>query len=223
LRLTAKELRVLFRGSAAPALDVEQLVIEPGARVAIIGPSGAGKTTLAYVLTGIQPVDRGEIRWDDVDLARLSEGARDAWRRRHVGFVFQDFHLVPGMSSLGNVLASCYFAALHPSQGEIERARMLLELVEVPWARADVATLSRGEQQRVAIARALLRDPPILVADEPTASLDEENGARVVELLTDAAHAGCRTFITVTHDRRLIDAMDQVARLDSGRCAGSSG
>jgi putative ABC transport system ATP-binding protein len=218
LRLVAKGLRVLFSGSAAPALDVEQLVIEPGARVAIIGPSGSGKTTLAYVLTGIQPVNRGEIRWDDVDLARLSEDTRDAWRRRHVGFVFQDFHLVPGMSPLGNVLASCYFAALCPSRREIERARMLLELVDVPSERTDVATLSRGEQQRVAVARALLRDPPILVADEPTASLDEQNGARVIELLTDAAHASCRTVITVTHDRRLINAMDQVARLDSGRC-----
>ena len=105
---------------------------------------------------------------------------------------------------------SCYFTAIRPTSNEVERARELLELVEVPRARSDVALLSRGEQQRVAIARALFRDPPIMVADEPTASLDEENSARVIEILIRAAQEGNRTLIAVTHDRQLIERMGLV-------------
>jgi putative ABC transport system ATP-binding protein len=215
--LHASGLRVAFGANAAPALDLDRLALDPGAQVALVGPSGSGKTTLAYVLTGILSPDSGEVRWGEVELGRLSEARRDAWRRNHVGFVFQDFHLVPGLSPLGNVLAPCYFTALRPTPQEVERARELLELVEVPRARTDVARLSRGEQQRVAIARALFRNPPILVADEPTASLDEENGARVVTLLTRTARERRRTLIAITHDRQLIESMEQVIRLERGR------
>jgi putative ABC transport system ATP-binding protein len=206
--LHASGLRVAFGANAAPALDLDRLALDPGAQVALVGPSGSGKTTLAYVLTGILPPDSGEVRWGEVELGRLSEARRDAWRRNHVG---------PGLSPLGNVLAPCYFTALRPTPQEVERARELLELVEVPRARTDVARLSRGEQQRVAVARALFRNPPILVADEPTASLDEENGARVATLLTGTARERRRTLIAITHDRQLVESMEQVIRLERGR------
>ncbi|MFO1037577.1 MAG: ATP-binding cassette domain-containing protein [Geminicoccaceae bacterium] len=215
LPLVAAGLRVSFGADAAPALDVDRLTIDPGDHVALVGPSGSGKTTLGYVLTGITRPDTGSVRWGTVDLAHLSEPSRDAWRRRCVGFVFQDFHLVPGMTPLGNVLLPCYFSALGPSPKEVERAHALLDLVGVSLSRPDVAALSRGEQQRVAIARALLNDPPIIVADEPTASLDEANAARVLDLLIGAA--GHRTLIAITHDRQLIDRMRRVIRMERGR------
>ncbi|MFO1050387.1 MAG: ATP-binding cassette domain-containing protein [Geminicoccaceae bacterium] len=215
--LDASGLRIAFRTHGAPALDLDQLVLEPGARVALVGPSGSGKTTLAYALTGILAPDRGEVRWGEVILNQLSESRRDAWRRRHVGFVFQDFHLVPGLTPLENVLAPCYFTALRPTGEQVARARALLAQVEVPGARRDVTELSRGEQQRVAIARALLHDPPILVADEPTASLDAAHSARVIELLVGAAAERGRTLIAVSHDRDLIDRMGLVVRLEHGR------
>jgi putative ABC transport system ATP-binding protein len=216
-RLAAHGLRVAFNADGAPALDLDQLAIEPGAQVAIVGPSGSGKTTLVYVLTGIQPVHSGEVRWGEVELVRLPESGRDAWRRRNVGFVFQNFHLVPGLSPIANVLAPCYFAAFRPTQSESQRARELLELVAVPQGRADVAMLSRGEQQRVAIARALLNDPPILIADEPTASLDAASGSEVIRLLLETARESGRTVLIVSHDTRLIERCDRVLRLERGR------
>ena len=220
--LEVSDLRVAFLLDGEPVLDLDRIVLPPGAQVALTGPSGSGKTTLAYALTGILVPDRGEVRWGEVVLGRLSEGRRDAWRRTNVGLVFQDFHLVPGLSPLGNVLASCYFTALRPTVPEVERARELLELVEVPAIRADVAQLSRGEQQRVAVARALFRDPPIMVADEPTASLDEANATRIIDLLTAAARERGRTLIAVTHDRALIERMESVIRLERGRAVATT-
>ena len=129
---------------------------------------------------------------------------------------------MPGLSPLGNVLAPCYFTALRPTAREVERARELLELVEVPGARSDLALLSRGEQQRVAVARALFRDPPIIVADEPTASLDETNATRIIDLLTAAARERGRTLIAVTHDRALIERMESVIRLERGRAVATT-
>ena len=215
--MDASGLRIALRTHGEPALDLDRLQLQPGARVALVGPSGSGKTTLAYALTGILTPDQGEVRWGEVILSRLSESRRDAWRRRNVGLVFQDFHLVPGLSPLENVLAPCYFTALRPTGEQVARARELLAQVEVPSARRDVSELSRGEQQRVAIARALLHDPPILVADEPTASLDEAHSARVIELLLGAAAERGRTLIAVSHDRALIDRMELLVRLEHGR------
>ncbi|HEX2527574.1 MAG TPA: ABC transporter ATP-binding protein [Geminicoccus sp.] len=215
-QLQLRNLRVAFASAGAPVLDIEALDIEAGSQVAVTGPSGSGKTTLAYALTGIQTIDRGEIRWGGVDLAKLSESARDGWRRRHLGLVFQNFHLVPGLTPLANVLAPCYFDALRPSSGQVARAKELLEQMKVPTARPDAAMLSRGEQQRVAIARALLHDPPILVADEPTASLDERSGAQVIELLTDTSRVAGRTLIMITHDVRLVDAASRCILLAAG-------
>ena len=142
--------------------------------------------------------------------------ARDAWRRRHVGLVFQDFHLVPGLSIRGNVLVSCWFDAWRADAVLVERAEALLDRCAVPTAGRRVAELSRGEQQRVAVARAILRRPPLVVADEPTASLDAASGARVIELLVEARAAGA-TLLTVTHDPALIAAMGMVLHLEHGR------
>ncbi|WP_159715668.1 ABC transporter ATP-binding protein [Geminicoccus flavidas] len=214
--LAVRGLKVAFdRGP--PVLDIARLDVANGEQVAITGPSGCGKTTLALALCGIQPVREGQVRWNGQDVASMAEGARDGWRRRHVGMIFQDFHLVPGMSVLRNVLAASYFAAWRPGPHVVARAAELLEECGVPAGRQDVASLSRGEQQRVAIARALLLDPPILIADEPTASLDAANARLVAGLLAEAARRQGATLIAVTHDPVLIGAMDRTVRMADGR------
>ncbi|WP_222183622.1 ABC transporter ATP-binding protein [Geminicoccus harenae] len=214
--LAVRGLKVVFdRG--APVLDIGRLDVGSGEQVAITGPSGCGKTTLALALSGIQPVQEGQVRWNGQDVAGLGEGARDRWRRRHVGMIFQDFHLVPGMSVLRNVLAASYFSTWRPAAPVVARAAELLEQCGVPPGRQDVASLSRGEQQRVAIARALLLDPPILIADEPTASLDRANAERVAGLLAEAARRQGATLIAVTHDPVLIEAMDRTVRMADGQ------
>jgi putative ABC transport system ATP-binding protein len=217
LPLVAEGLRHAYQPGQPPVVDLDRLEVAPGAMAALTGPSGSGKTTLAYLLTGIEPVRQGAVRWGGTDLAQLPESARDAWRRRHVGFVFQDFHLVPGLSILRNVLVSCYFDQLRPDPALAERAGALLDAFAVPTAGRGVGDLSRGEQQRVAVARALLRRPPVVVADEPTASLDAASGARVIELLLEGARSAGATVLAVTHDPDLIGAVETVYRLERGR------
>ena len=215
--LEASALRLDYPGLATPVLDIPRLAIEAGGHVAITGPSGSGKTSLAYVLTGIERATRGGIRWGDTDVSALSESGRDRWRRRHAGFVFQDFHLVPGLDALANVLVSCWFERLSAPREVVERASFLLDRFGVPRARRDVLTLSRGEQQRVAIARALLHRPSVLVADEPTASLDLDNARQVAELLLQAAAEWGSTLLVVTHDPSLTARLPRTVRLDRGR------
>jgi putative ABC transport system ATP-binding protein len=207
-----------YQAEGPPVVEIDALAVGPGEAAALTGASGSGKTTLLYLLTGIEPVRQGSVRWGEVELARLSEGARDRWRRERVGFVFQDFHLVPGLSIERNVLLGCYFDRLRPSPEQSTRARALLDGFEVPTKGGRrVTDLSRGEQQRVAIARALLRGPSVLVADEPTASLDAKAGARVIELLLGAARETGATFLAVTHDPALLAAVDTVHGLERGR------
>jgi putative ABC transport system ATP-binding protein len=213
----AEDLHHAYQPDQPPVVELASLAVPPGATLALTGPSGSGKTTLAYLLTGIEPVRQGAVRWGDTDLATLSESERDAWRRRHVGFVFQDFHLVPGLSILDNVLVSCWFEGWRPEAALVERSKGLLDAFAVPTAGRHVADLSRGEQQRVAVARALLRQPPVLVADEPTASLDAGSGDRVIELLVDGARSTGATLLAVTHDPALVAVVGSVYHLEHGR------
>ena len=185
--------------------------------VAFTGPSGSGKTTLAYLLSGIERVREGAVRWGTDDLAALSEPARDRWRRQHAGFVFQDFHLIGGLSILGNVLVTSWFDRWRTGSVQAARATELLDRFSVPSTGQRVEDLSRGEQQRVAIARALLKSPPVLIADEPTASLDVVGAAAVIRILTGEAHRIGATLLAVTHDPLLMAAVDVVYSLDHGR------
>lgn len=217
LPLLVAGLRHRFEPGQPPVVELARLAIGPGATVALTGPSGSGKTTLAYLLTGIERVREGSVRWGGTDLAALGEGERDAWRRRHVGLVFQDFHLVPGLSIRDNVLVSCWFDAWRAPPALVERAGALLDRCGVPTAGRRVTDLSRGERQRVALARALLRRPPLVIVDEPTASLDAASGGRVIELLVQGVREVGATLLAVTHDPDLIAAMGTVYHLEHGR------
>ena len=221
LELHVRDLRLAYGlpgGGTLPVLEIDRLQVRAGTSVGITGPSGSGKTSLLHVLTGLERPQAGSVAWDGVDIAALSERARDRWRRRSVGIVFQEFHLFPGMSAIDNVLLPATFAHLRAPRPLRERGRMLLTRVGLE-ARAErsVATFSRGELQRVAIARAFLFSPPLVVADEPTASLDRGSGQMVVGLMLALCREGRSTLLAVSHDADMLGRVDQVFALTGGR------
>lgn len=214
LRLTRRE----PDGSARVLLDIDRFELKAGGRVALAGASGAGKTTLLSILGGLERADEGAIRWDGYDLARATSSQRDRWRRRNVGIVFQEFRLIDELDALENVLLPTRFDRWRTSPESVAFGLKMLGALSVPLDRA-VATLSRGERQRCAIARAVLGRPKILIADEPTASLDSEAGAQVGALLTALADDLGATMIVATHDGGLAARMDKTVRVQHGRLA----
>ncbi len=215
--LDASGLSLSFRdanGRAFDVLKIDAMTAAAGALTVITGPSGSGKSTLLFALAGLQALDAGTIRWAEEEITGLSENARDAWRRRQVGMIFQSFHLFEEMSPRDNVLLPVWFGNLS-ARAKRARADALLESFDVPQ-RKRLKELSRGEQQRVALARALMFDPPIVLADEPTASLDAVAGDKVVERFRTLADEG-RLVLAVTHDPALIAAADRVLVLEHGR------
>lgn len=205
-------------GAAIQALQDLSARFAPGRLTAIVGPSGSGKTTLLHALAGIVVPQQGRILFGELDLGALNERRRDAWRLAHCGMVFQDFRLVDELDALANVLLPAQFSRLHLPAALRQRGAALLARFELSPRAGPVARLSRGEQQRVALARALLLDPPVLLADEPTASLDADNGRRVAAALREIAREG-KTVVAVTHDERLSALADQVLTMKSGRLA----
>jgi putative ABC transport system ATP-binding protein len=216
LSLQVEDLRISFPGLAAPVLVIDSLHIDAGQRVAITGGSGSGKSTLINVVTGLEQAQAGRVLWNGEDIARLSETARDRWRAEHVGLVMQDFHLFPGLSAVENVLLPARLA--HAAGADvITHAHELLRAVSLARPDQRIESMSRGEMQRVAIARALLRRPGVIIADEPTASLDAEAGEAVGDLLLQLAAQTCATLMVVSHDQRLISRLDRRIALQGGR------
>lgn len=215
--LSVRDLEVRFAGLENPALVIPTLDLAPGEHVALVGPSGSGKTTLLNILTGLDRTSHGTVIWDGLDLTTLSEGERDRWRAANVGLVMQEFHLFAGLSALENVLLPQRLAHLRLPREVGLRARSLLEQVGITQLDQPVETMSRGQMQRVAVARALVAGPPILVADEPTASLDADAGEAVAELLIRLADGARATLLVATHDVRLIERQKRVLQLSAGR------
>jgi putative ABC transport system ATP-binding protein len=191
------------------------LAIRQGEAVGLVGPSGSGKSTLLMVLAGLERADSGGIAVVGEDLTRLDEDALARFRGRHVGIVFQSFHLIPTMTALENVAVPLELAGVADAQ---ERAAAELAAVGLHERLTHYpAQLSGGEQQRVALARALAPNPAILVADEPTGNLDERTGQQVIDLLFRGHAERGTTLVLVTHDASLARRCDRVVRLRSGR------
>lgn len=202
--------------AARRILDGVSFVVEPGAVVAVTGPSGAGKTTLLHAVAGLVKPEAGTVSWGDLAVTALPETGRDRWRRNTVGLVFQDFQLFAELGVLENILLPARFDHWRTPRALAERAAMLAARVGLDHRRPRASALSRGEQQRVAIARALMRDPQLILADEPTASLDSESSTRVADLLIEAARETAATILLVSHDKALLERASRVHRLDAG-------
>ena len=201
--------RVVFRDLSAG--------IRRGETVALLGRSGSGKSTLLNLIGGIDLPTSGEVILDGRNLTALSETGRTLFRRRHIGLVFQSFNLIPTLTVMENLLLPL---ELNGTTGRRARAAALDLLGMVGLADRSGTypdRLSGGEQQRVAVARAVVHEPVLLLADEPTGSLDAETGGRVLELLVRLARNGGRTMIVVTHSDGVARAADRVLALRDGR------
>ncbi|QRZ16170.1 ATP-binding cassette domain-containing protein (plasmid) [Paracoccus methylovorus] len=213
LQLSGVEVR--FPGLDAPALHIPDLTLPAGGRMSVAGPSGSGKSTLVNVITGLERPTTGRVLWNGTDIAALPEAARDRWRGMNVGLIMQDFHLFPGLSALENVLLPARLARV-ADRAMTARAAGLLAEVGLSRPDQSVETMSRGEMQRVAVARALLRRPGVIVADEPTASLDPANGVAIGSLLIGLAEQTGATLIVVSHDPGLIARLPRRLMLAGG-------
>ena len=192
------------------------LEIGRGDFVALVGPSGGGKTTFLNMITGVDRPTSGRVLVDGVDVSNTSERKLTRWRARKIGIVFQFFQLLPTMTVLENVIMPMDFAGVHRQQDRREKAMALLERFDV----ADQAgktpdLLSGGQQQRVSIARALANDPVLLIGDEPTGNLDHMSAAVVFETFYELQEQG-HTVIIVTHDREVVRDVPTVLTLDGG-------
>lgn len=203
----------LRHGTTSVLHDIS-LTLAPGETCGIAGPSGAGKTSLLHIAGLLRGPDAGEVRWNGVSTTRWTDAARTAWRRSDVGFVFQEFHLLPELSALENVLLPSHFGRSPRRQ---ERAAALLGRVGITSLQRRAGLLSRGEQQRLAIARALLHQPKLILADEPTASLDADSAAQVSTLLLDQARDVGAAMLIVSHDPSLLGRLGRTLHLSAGR------
>lgn len=206
------------RGSVSTAvLAGVDLIVNRGECVFLAGPSGSGKTTLLSIVGCILSVDKGRVRILDQDIQVLNSRQRAALRLQRIGFVFQRFHLIRGLTALDNVCVPLTLAGVAP-QAARRRAVTLLESVGLADELNKLhKNLSTGQCQRVALARALAGDPDLILADEPTASLDAKNGRDVMELLRRLTTDEGKTAVVVTHDHRIFRYADQVHYLENGQ------
>ncbi|WP_035855966.1 ABC transporter ATP-binding protein [Cryptosporangium arvum] len=211
--LEAREVTKSF-GAAEPVLRGISLHVEPGELVAIVGPSGSGKSTLLYCLAGLEAVTSGDVSILGTPLAGLSRRALAAFRRDHVGFVFQSYNLITSLTVRDNVALPARLARRPISSDDIAAAIERVGLSD--RVRYKPAQLSGGQQQRVAIARVLAMRPDLVFADEPTGALDTAKGDAVLRLLREAA-TGDRAVVMVTHDLEAAARGDRVLVLRDGR------
>jgi ABC-type lipoprotein export system ATPase subunit len=195
-----------------PILDVPHLAVAAGEQVVIRGRSGCGKTTLLNSIAGLTTIDAGKITLKGVELTRLPEAARDRFRARHIGYVFQTFNLLAGFTALENVLLGMTFTGQRPDRA---RAADLLDRVGLGHrGHHKPAAMSVGEQQRTAVARALANRPALLLADEPTANIDPAHQQQVIDLLRGVCRDENVAMLLVTHSNEVSDQFERVEQLE---------
>ena len=196
------------------ALDNMDLTIDKGEWLAIIGPSGSGKSTVLNIIGALDKATEGTVRVAGLDLTRLKQDTAAKFRREKVGFVFQQFHLVPYLTAVENVMLAQYFHSLvdeREAKQALEKVSLGHRLDHLP------SQLSAGEQQRVCIARALINEPELLLADEPTGNLDQDSGKMVLDIIEKLHKEHGLTMALVTHDLKIADKAQRIITLIDGR------
>lgn len=199
-------------GEILTILDIADFQVATGEQMVLLGRSGCGKTTLLYVIAGISRADAGKVMIDNLDIQRLSESGRDRYRAEKIGYVFQTFNLLPGFSALENVMLGMTFAR---QRKNTQHAKRLLKRVGLGHRMTHKPTaMSVGEQQRVAVARALANRPKLLLADEPTANVDQGNQKQIVELIRETCSEENVTLVMVTHAMEVASQFSRAVRLE---------
>ncbi|MBC8080470.1 MAG: ABC transporter ATP-binding protein [Gorillibacterium sp.] len=199
-----KGLKKTFRiaGQSLPILSIPEWSVATGERIALLGPSGSGKSTLLHIIGGVLPADQGDIIVAGHSVSNKKEKERDTFRASTIGYIFQDFHLIPSLTARQNV--ELVMPTKLDRKQKNERIREWFERTSIASRMNHLPSqLSRGEQQRVAMIRALVNSPPLILADEPTGSLDWETAGAVMKLLVDLCREEGLTLVTVTHDLHL--------------------
>ena len=222
--LSARRLVQVFGSGDVATRVLRDVTLDlwPGQLTLVMGPSGCGKTTLLSVLSGLLPPTGGQALFGNHDVYALSAGNRREFRLRHVGFIFQQFHLFPTLTVREQVEMVLRWGEGLSASEAARRTRGTLRLLNLA-AKEDLLPrqLSGGEQQRVAIARALIKEPDLVFADEPTIALDGEHGKQVMEILSQAAHTRSRTVLVVTHDPRVVPFADRIVHMEDGALTGN--
>lgn len=209
MKIEANELSKIYGEgeNRVTALDRASFQIMPGDFISITGPSGSGKSTLLHLLSGLDQPTSGRLTYDGQDIYSLSDRERSALRRRSIGFVFQQFHLLPVLTAQENILMPLLLDKKQPDEAYLEQLTQLLgigsRLTHLPHE------LSGGQQQRVAIARALIAQPDVIFADEPTGNLDSRSGGEVMEMLRAIHEKMEKTLVIITHDNRMAQMADR--------------
>jgi putative ABC transport system ATP-binding protein len=188
-----------------------------GELLMLVGPSGCGKTTLLSIIAGTLATDQGEVEVFNSPLHRLDKRAVTLFRAAHIGFIFQQYNLIPTLTCVENVSVPLRIQGHRAAVAEKKAAEMLDRVGLGTRLTHRPGMLSGGQQQRVAIARALVHEPRLIICDEPTAALDSENGAKVMDLLSGVARAPDRCVIIVTHDNRIFKYADRMTHMEDGR------
>lgn len=203
-------------GSQHTVLDNVAFTIQQGERVALLGSSGSGKSTLLNLIGGIDAPSRGSIQIADQVITRLQEPALTRFRCQHIGFIYQQFNLIPTLTTAENILLPLELLHYSPAE-KTERLAHWLQTIGLPdRGQSFPDQLSGGEQQRVAIARALIHQPTLVLADEPTGNLDARTGRRILDLLFELAQQHQQTLLIVTHSKTVADRADRLLVLEQG-------
>ena len=203
MQVEAKELSKIYGAgeNKVVALDRASLTIAPGDFISIMGPSGSGKSTLLHLLSGLDRPTSGHLTYDGKDIYTLSDRELSAFRRQRIGFIFQQFHLLPVLTARENIILPRLLDRKRPDEGYLQTLAQMLgiqeRLTHLPHE------LSGGQQQRVAIARALIAGPDVVFADEPTGNLDSRSGGEVMELLKTVGKDMGKALVVITHDSRI--------------------
>jgi putative ABC transport system ATP-binding protein len=206
-----------YRAQSAPILERLELSLQPGEYLAIMGESGSGKSTLLNLVAGLDRPESGRVSFEDTDLSALDDDAITRWRRQHLGFVFQAFHVLPFLTVLQNVELPLDLLVAPVAQRRRDAMQMLEACGIAALAARYARELSGGELQRTAIARALVHRPRLVLADEPTGNLDARTADQILKLLREQLRANGAAGILITHSITAARTADRIMRLESGQ------